>query len=708
MKKLISYILALTASVSLLTAVKAQGDGIVNGDFSDGLNGWATASDEVSVTDGRLALNGSCTVKQIIAVENGVYDLSAELTNTNAAQNAYIYAKPDGFTAAKTAVPQYNSPTTVTVRGVRAENGRVEIGVTVPEGGITVDNVTLTPASPRQTEFLKGGEISKLTYIEDMGGKFRDAEGNERDALQIMAENGFNLARIRVLNNPGKGRGDGTYYLPEGYQNEEDCLEMARRAKDKGMKIQFTFAYSDYWSDGEKQYIPSEWLKYIDDNGITDKQALTDYLADRVYEYTKKVMLDLIEQDTVPDYVSIGNEMQYGVLFGHWQKSNGLYNTAGAKYQVQILNAGTKAVREASPSSKIILHSDNGGLVISKRGLFYNTFVSQVDCDIIGVSYYPFYNSSISINAVVNEFNKMIAKYDKDVMIMETGYNWSQNRGDGYEGQLKDNGYYQNTYGETKEGQHAFLIELYAKLKTNVTDGRCIADLYWDPVMLYDGGSYKIGWAVKESDDWADGNVVSNSNLFDFEGRALPSQEAMKYNTSASDTVLISGKITEENGEPVKNTKVTFTAGYRKQTVSTDAYGEYIVSAPYSDKIGVTAEGYAGSYYLDTPADDFIIKDVNFPAERNDEIPEPTETPDDFLYSPASGVVTLPKDISDGASVIAAFYKNGALVKTQLRTVTAGTKAVAVSAPANGETVKVFLWDGVSSMKPLYSPAKTY
>lgn len=706
MKRLISCVLALTASVSLLITVRAQGDGIINGDFSYGLNGWTALSDAVSVTEGHLAINGSCTVKQIIAVENGTYDLTAEMTNTNAAQNAYIYAKPDGFTAAKTAVPQYSTPTAVTVRGVEAANGRVEIGVNAPEGGITVDNVILTPASPRQTEFLKGGEISKLTYIEDMGGKFRDSEGNERDALQIMAENGFNLARIRVLNNPGKGRGDGTYYLPEGYQNEEDCLEMARRAKDKGMKIQFTFAYSDYWSDGEKQYIPSEWQKYIDDNSITDKQALADYLAGQVYEYTKKVMNDLIAQDTIPEYVSIGNEMQYGVLFGHWQKSNGLYNTSGAKYQVQILNAGAKAVRETSPESKIILHTDNGGLVISKRGLFYNTFVNQVDCDIIGVSYYPFYNSSVSIDTVVNEFNKMIAKYDKDVMVMETGYNWSEKRGDSYEGQLQDNGYYQSIYGETKEGQHAFLTELYAKLKTNITDGRCIADLYWDPVMLYDGGSYKIGWAVKESDDWADGNVVSNSNLFDFEGRALPSQEAMKNNTAASGTVLISGKISGENGEPVKNTKVTFTAGYRKQTVSTDAYGEYIVSAPYSDKIGVTAEGYAGSYYLDTPSNDFIIKGVDFPATVSDEIPEPTKAPDDFLYSSASGVVTLPAAVSDGASVIAAFYKNGELVKTQLRTVTAGTKSVTVSVPADGEAVKVFLWDGVSLMKPLYSPAK--
>ena len=69
-----------------------------------------------------------------------------------------------------------------------------------------------------------------------------------------MAENGFDFARIRVLNNPGKGHGN-EHYLPEGYQEiPDDCLAMARRAKDKGMQIEFTFAYSDTWSDGKSAY----------------------------------------------------------------------------------------------------------------------------------------------------------------------------------------------------------------------------------------------------------------------------------------------------------------------------------------------------------------------------------------------------------------------------------------------------------------------
>ena len=319
--------------------------------------------------------------------------------------------------------------------------------------------------------FLKGGEISKLTYVEDRGGKFFDENGQEGDALQIMAENGFNFARIRVLNNPGKGHGN-EYYLPEGYQDPDDCLAMARRAKDKGMQIEFTFAYSDTWSDGENQLIPYDWRPYIEENNLTGDELAT-YLEGKIYEFTKDMMLKLIEQGTCPEYVSIGNEMQYGLLYNNYKNNNGFYNKSD--YLTRFVNAGARAVRETSPESKIVLHSDHGGELLSRRKTFINA-LANIDFDVIGVSYYPYYTKSISIDDVVNEFNTLINRYDKDVIIMETGYNWNETKPDGWDGQLQDSGYYQNIYGETQSGQRAFLTELYAKLK-QVLGGRCIGDL---------------------------------------------------------------------------------------------------------------------------------------------------------------------------------------------------------------------------------------
>ncbi|WP_431922092.1 glycosyl hydrolase 53 family protein [Nonomuraea jabiensis] len=75
-------------------------------------------------------------------------------------------------------------------------------------------------------------------------------------------------------------------------------------------------------------------------------------------------------------------------------------------------------------------------------------------------------------------------------------------------------------YGETPEGQRDFLYELFAGLKT-VKDGAVIGDLYWDPVMIPADG---VGWQVGSD------NVVSNTTLFDFGGKALPALQAYADN----------------------------------------------------------------------------------------------------------------------------------------------------------------------------------
>ena len=45
--------------------------------------------------------------------------------------------------------------------------------------------------------------------------------------------------------------------------------------------------------------------------------------------------------------------------------------------------------------------------------------------------------------------------------------------------------------------------------------------MYWDPVMIDADEFYKVGWAIRESDDYTEENMVSNSTIFDFEGRAV-------------------------------------------------------------------------------------------------------------------------------------------------------------------------------------------
>ena len=156
---------------------------------------------------------------------------------------------------------------------------------------------------PIQTEFLKGGDISMLTLVEDNGGKYR-WDGVETDCVKGLAANGFDIVRLRLYNDPGNAAFTPSNRLPKGYQDEEDILGLAKRAKDAGMQIELTFHYSDFWTNGEMQTKPHSW------------ESLTfDQLKKAVYTYTRDFLKRMAAQGTLPEYVSLGNESQAGMLY---------------------------------------------------------------------------------------------------------------------------------------------------------------------------------------------------------------------------------------------------------------------------------------------------------------------------------------------------------------------------------------------------------
>ena len=629
---------------------------ITNADFSDGTSGWTLSGGKASVNNGALQIKGNKytqTVSQTLTgLDAGTYDLTLDVTNSAISGTYYAYAKAAGHTMVSTALPQTLAAMTVTVPGI-ATAGTVEIGVyAAGSSTITLDNFCLSTSAESRLPLLKGGEISKLTYVEDNGGTFYRADGTEGDALQIMAENGFNLARIRVLNDPGKGHGDGTYYLPEGYQTVDDCLELARRAKAKGMQIEFTFAYSDYWVDGDKQIIPHEWQEEMTARGITATADKVDYLEDKVESYTKDVLRQLVAQGTTPEYVSIGNEMQAGMFFGTGYEGDLYYKK---DYLLRFVNAGAKAVREVCPSAKVVIHTDNGGKVFewlnaNWDATAYQYLLKRADYDVMAVSYYPYYNSDISIDDIVTEFNYCVNNLNKDVMIMESGYNFNAKRSDGYEGQLQDNGYYQSSYGESETGQRAFLTELYNKLKT-VSGGRCIGVSYWDPIMITDN----VGWAISESGDYTQGNVISNSTIFKFNGRPTDGQLAMKHNTNSNDKILITGKLTKDNAV-YANGSATLHINGANYAVTSDAYGDYIAAVSYpSGDLTITADHSEQSYTKDAPTDGILVSGVNFTITETVTKPEAYLSAANWTAAEGSGYTASGNTLTRGGDTLYAY-----------------------------------------------------
>ncbi|MDY6268767.1 MAG: glycosyl hydrolase 53 family protein [Selenomonadaceae bacterium] len=446
-------------------------------------------------------------------------------------------------------------------------------------GGLLAAGAWLTPS---EAAMLKGGDVSCYNYVIHQGGVFRDAEGRARDGLAILRANGMNFVRIRNYNTPGKGHGDGTYYCPAGYLDLKDNLDVARRAKALGMKIEYSFHYSDYWTNGSLQIIPSDWQKKI--AGLDDAAAI-DVLEQCVYDYTKEACRALKAQGTPPEYVSLGNEIQHGMLFPYGRAAKASWPTLA-----RFFNAGAKAVREELPEAKIILHLDDAGNDDKYENFFGSCQRQGVDYDIIGTSYYPFYLKK-DVKTVADFCEHFGKKYQRPIMIMETGYSWTDKTAEGRLGQLAHNGPYPDT---TKEGQRAFMQELYETLG-NLKDVQVLGDLYWDPIFIAKPGA--IGWAQREADDKTEPNVIDNTTWFDFDGRPLPVQRAANDTLAEDGESIVTGYVRGAGGHGIAGARVTLVASSGDgATLSgeTDRYGGYFFRDVPAGRyeIQATASGY--------------------------------------------------------------------------------------------------------------------
>ena len=376
-------------------------------------------------------------------------------------------------------------------------------------------------------DYLRGGDISMLNYVEDLGAKFYDANGTQKDPLDIMQENGVNIVRLRLYNNPGQevSYSGNTYKVPEGYLDEADVLSLASRAKAHNMQIQLTFHYSDFWTNGEMQFKPKGWENY---NMNELKQA--------VYDYTYNFLQRMNAQGTPPDYVSLGNEIQGGFLFGHYNNINSVSGYATNNNMANLaalLNQGSAAVRAACPQAKVVIHLTlSTGVTESTYQWFFDKMRdNNLDYDIIGTSYYPYWTDQ-KPTMLTTLANNLYTRYGKDMLIMEVGYSWTKYRpsgraGNNQEGQLHLNG---SAYNEaTEAGQKSFMQELQTVIKQN---DHILGYLYWDPMMVDQKVNNKwieTTWAMKKSGNkwYQDGNVVSNTTWFDYDGKALPVFEAI-------------------------------------------------------------------------------------------------------------------------------------------------------------------------------------
>ena len=240
-----------------------------------------------------------------------------------------------------------------------------------------------------------GADISFLPQMEARGMKFME-DSIQKDVMAILAEHGFNYIRLRIFVNPENEKG---YSPGMGYCGLEYTKQMALRAKKAGMKLLLNFHYSDYWADPQQQNKPLAW------NNL-DFNTLKDSLK----SYTKRVLLALKEQGTLPEMVQVGNEVNHGILWPDGHIGN-LDNLA------ELLKAGAEGVKEVDPSIIIMMHIALGGQ--NDEAVFWldNMIARGLNFDIIGLSYYPRWHGTL--DDLLFNTNDLVKRYKKDINVVE-------------------------------------------------------------------------------------------------------------------------------------------------------------------------------------------------------------------------------------------------------------------------------------------------
>ena len=250
--------------------------------------------------------------------------------------------------------------------------------------------------------FAKGGDVSWLSQMDATGYKFYNDKGVQEDCFKILKDRGFNTIRLRTFVNPSVDR-------TNGHCSKDETVALAVRAQQWGMRIMIDFHYSDTWADPGHQVKPAAWVGH-------DFPALLN----DIYNYTFDVMTALKTAGVTPEWVQVGNEIPGGMIYPEGS------NATSWNQLVSLINKGYDAIKTVCPTSKVILHIDQGNDNARFRWWFDNAKVNGAKYDVIGMSYYPYWLSgspdyTLSINDLGNNLLDMVTRYGKQVMVVEVG-----------------------------------------------------------------------------------------------------------------------------------------------------------------------------------------------------------------------------------------------------------------------------------------------
>ena len=385
---------------------------------------------------------------------------------------------------------------------------------------VASDTLFVEQVANLSDDFILGMDASCVPALEAGGVKYYDHDGNEKDVYQILSENGINYIRVRVWNDPYDAAGNG---YGGGNCDIENAVEIGRRATQYGMKLLVDFHYSDFWADPGKQMVPKAW------QGMD-----IDTKAEALYQYTKDSLQKLVDAGVDVGMVQIGNETN-GAMCGENSSDLG-----GWKRIMQLMSAGSRAVREICPDALVAVHFANPEKVTNFESYGKNLDYYQVDYDVFASSYYPFWHGTLDNLAAV--LSDIAETYGKKVMVAETSYAFTSEDTDFSANTIGDGGGIVKDYPFTYQGQANLVRNVVDTIANKTVNG--IGVFYWEGTWISAGGgsweensalweqygsgwasSYAAGYDPEDAGQWYGGCAVDNQAFFDANGRAT---EALK------------------------------------------------------------------------------------------------------------------------------------------------------------------------------------
>lgn len=299
-----------------------------------------------------------------------------------------------------------------------------------------------------------GGDISLLPEYENAGAQYKTEDGNIiDDLLPWLHDEGLNAMRVRLFVNPADHKAKyPSKYDPNACQDLDYIIPLCKRIVEDGFDLMLDFHYSDTWADPSKQWTPDAWKNMTDDQ-----------LYKKIYDYTKETLISLKEVGVIPSFIQTGNEISYGMLWGAEDASSSslkktlMGNDANWTRFGKLLDQAIKACREECPDAKIVLHTERVAQVNVLTNFYDLMKKLDVDYDIIGLSYYPYFHGDMSV--LDKALSALQTRYpEKNIMIVETGYSYKWE----VPGSTHD---YSSKWSYSNEGQNDFAKDLVATLE---------------------------------------------------------------------------------------------------------------------------------------------------------------------------------------------------------------------------------------------------